>query len=71
MTGSMLRLGLGGALLPALLPGQRRLTAPPRGFGAYVAEAVRHWGIPGLAIAVVRDDSVVKGIELSAPYVTP
>jgi len=34
MTGSMLRLGLGGALLPALLPAQRRLTAPPRPAGS-------------------------------------
>jgi CubicO group peptidase (beta-lactamase class C family) len=55
----MLRLALVGALLPTLLSAQRRLTAPLRGFGAYVAEAVQQWAIPGLAIAVVRDDSVV------------
>lgn len=57
MTGSMLRLPLVGALLPTLLTAQ--LSAPLRGFDAYVAEAVQHRGIPGLAIAVVKDDSVV------------
>jgi len=59
MTRSMLRLVLVGGLLPALLPAQRRLPAPLRGFDAYVTDAVRHWAIPGLAIAVVKDDSVV------------
>jgi CubicO group peptidase (beta-lactamase class C family) len=57
MTGSMLRLALVGALLPTLLPAQ--LPAPLRGFDAYVAEAVQRWAIPGLAIAVVKDDSIV------------
>lgn len=59
MTGSLLRLVLVGALLPTLLAAQRRLPTPLRGFDAYVAEAVRHWAIPGLAVAVVKDDSVV------------
>jgi hypothetical protein len=55
MTGSTLRLALVGALLPTLLTAQ--LPAPLRGFDAYVADAVQRWGIPGLAIAVVKDDA--------------
>jgi len=38
---------------------QGRMPAPLKGFDAYVAAAVEQWGIPGLAIAVVKDDSVV------------
>lgn len=33
--------------------------SPLDGFDAYVARAVKDWGVPGLAIAVVKDDSVV------------
>ena len=33
--------------------------APLRDFDAYVARGVRDWRVPGLAIAVVKDDSVV------------
>ncbi len=57
MTGSMLRLALVGVLMTARLTAQ--LPAPLRGFDAYVAEAVQRWGIPGLAIAVVQNGSVV------------
>lgn len=32
---------------------------PAPGFDAYVARAVRDWNVPGLAIAVVKDDSIV------------
>jgi len=32
---------------------------PLKDFDAYVARGVRDWRIPGLAIAVVKDDSVV------------
>ena len=32
---------------------------PLSGFDAYVAKAVRDWHVPGLAIAIVKDDSVV------------
>jgi CubicO group peptidase (beta-lactamase class C family) len=38
---------------------QGRVPPPLRGFDAYAAAAVERWGIPGLAIAVVKDDSVV------------
>lgn len=41
--------------VPALLHAQ----APLKDFDAYVARGVRDWRIPGLAIAVVKDDSVV------------
>src|SRR5437899_7323929 len=40
----------------------QRPTAEPRelrGLTAYVSRAIRDWGVPGLAIAVVKDDSVV------------
>jgi CubicO group peptidase (beta-lactamase class C family) len=59
MTGSTLRFTLVGALLPTLLPAQRPLPAPLRGFSAYVGEAVQRWAIPGLAIVVVKDDAAV------------
>lgn len=32
---------------------------PLRGYEAYVAQALRDWEVPGLALAVVRDDSIV------------
>lgn len=34
-------------------------SGPMDGFDAYVAKAVKAWEVPGLAIAVVKDDSVV------------
>src|SRR6185437_7181579 len=33
--------------------------APLDGFDSYVARSVKDWNVPGLAIAVVKDDSVV------------
>ena len=33
--------------------------APLRGLEAYVEQGMRDWGIPGMALAVVKDDSVV------------
>ena len=49
-----LTIGLGGAAAP-LVPAQ----APLSGFDAYVARSVKDWNVPGLAIAVVKDDSTV------------
>ena len=46
-------------LLAAPVSAQTRVPAPLKSFEGYVAQAVRQWGIPGLAIAVVKDDSVV------------
>ena len=61
------------AASPALLAGQAR-TLPPRlaEFDRYVTQAARDWKIPGLAIAVIKDDSVVlaKGygvLDLARP----
>jgi CubicO group peptidase (beta-lactamase class C family) len=54
---------LAAAVLPAVAltwPGQvRAQQAPLRDFDAYVAKAVQDWRVPGLAIVVVKDDSVV------------
>src|SRR5512136_102205 len=33
--------------------------APLAGLNAYITQAIRDWEVPGLAIAVVKDDSVV------------
>jgi CubicO group peptidase (beta-lactamase class C family) len=37
----------------------RSVDAAVREFDAYAAKAMREWGVPGLAIAVVRNDSVL------------
>src|SRR6266545_4660727 len=42
--------------VPALLHARQ---APLKDFDAYVAKAVQDWRVPGLAIVVVKDDSVV------------
>jgi CubicO group peptidase (beta-lactamase class C family) len=47
-------------VLPSIAAAQRsRVASPLDGLDAYVAQAVRDWNVPGLAIAVVKDDSVV------------
>ena len=43
----------------ASLPGQSQPNPDLAAFDRYVAQAVRDWRVPGLAIAVVKDDSVV------------
>ena len=50
-------LGLLGAR--ALLAQQARPPRALRDLPAYASQAVTDWGIPGFAIAVVKDDSVV------------
>jgi CubicO group peptidase (beta-lactamase class C family) len=47
---------LAGALLPCTAAAQ---AAPLRGLDAYVASGMDDWLVPGLAIAVVKDDSVI------------
>src|SRR6266498_3612413 len=42
--------------LPAAAQG---VEAPLAGFDAYVSRAVKDWDVPGLAVAVVKDDSMV------------
>src|SRR5437879_13861235 len=46
-----------GAPLAAQRPAA--LPRPLRGLDAYVTAALRVWDVPGLAVAVVQDDSVV------------
>jgi len=52
---------LSGALaLSAILPsGALAQAAPLTGFDAYVAKALQEWRVPGIALAVVRGDSVL------------
>jgi CubicO group peptidase (beta-lactamase class C family) len=49
-----LGIALTGAAAPRVLA-----QAPLTGFDAYVARSVKDWNVPGLAIAVVKDDSTV------------
>ena len=50
---------LAGAAALALLAPSARTQSPLAGFDAYVSRGVKDWNVPGLAIAVVKDDSVV------------
>ena len=62
MTGARIRAWRVGALLlaaaPAVAPAQTR-RAPLAGLENYVTAAMRQWNVPGLAVAVVKGDSVV------------
>jgi CubicO group peptidase (beta-lactamase class C family) len=53
------RLLVGGAALTLALSPRASTQSPLTGLDAYVARGVRDWNVPGLAIAVVKDDSVV------------
>ena len=60
MTGSRRSGAIAALVLSLLVP--RALAAqsgPLKGLDAYVTQAMRDWRVPGLAIAVVKDDSVV------------
>jgi CubicO group peptidase (beta-lactamase class C family) len=46
------------ALMAAALPATAQ-TAPPAGLDSYVTRAMADWQVPGLAVAVVRGDSVI------------
>jgi CubicO group peptidase (beta-lactamase class C family) len=46
-------------LLPLVAPAAEAQRAPLRGLDAYVERAMREWQMPGLAVAVVKNDSVV------------
>ena len=50
------------------LAAQRR-TDPLRGLDAYIQQAMKDWRVPGLAIAVVRGDSVVYARGFGVPEV--
>lgn len=47
------------ASLVALPAAAQGVDAPLAGFDAYVSRAVKDWDVPGLAVAVVKDDSMV------------
>jgi CubicO group peptidase (beta-lactamase class C family) len=44
---------------PAAAQGGARAPAQLKGFDAWVDRALKDWGVPGLAVAVVKDDSMV------------
>src|SRR5688500_6510763 len=46
-------------LLPFLATSTEAQRGPLRGFDAYVEGAMRDWQVPGMAIAILKDDSVV------------
>jgi CubicO group peptidase (beta-lactamase class C family) len=55
-----------------LVSGQQSLQAPGAEFDEYVNKAMKEWGVPGVAVAIVKDDRVVyaKGFgvrELNKP----
>ena len=52
--------GLTLLVLPAALRAQKPVPAAGlRDFDAYVAKAMKEWQVPGMAIAIVRNDSIV------------
>jgi CubicO group peptidase (beta-lactamase class C family) len=59
--GHIQRILVGAALAFVLIsPREMPAQAPPlHGIDAYITEAMREWEVPGLAIAVIKDDSVV------------
>lgn len=56
---TLLAAALALAVASPLAAQARGARDPWREFDAYVAQAVRDWSVPGLAIAVVKDDSLV------------
>lgn len=56
---SSLRRVLAILALPLAAAGAHAQGAPLDGFDEYAAKAMRDWRVPGMAIAVVKDDSVV------------
>lgn len=53
-----MRRGLGAMLLPALAAGAQGREPYP-GLDAYINTAIAQWKVPGLAMAIVRNDSVI------------
>ena len=47
------------AAVASVASAQQRVPAPLQGFDAYVTKAMQEWDVPGIAIAIVRDDSVI------------
>jgi CubicO group peptidase (beta-lactamase class C family) len=58
----VVRRALGASLIAVLALAEgadAQQRGPLRGLEAYVEQGMRDWGVPGLALAVVKDDSVV------------
>lgn len=53
------RFALAAAALLLAAPGAGAQRGPLRGLDAYAEQAMRDWKVPGMALAVVKDDSVV------------
>lgn len=47
------------AALAWALPARAQAADPLRGLDAYIEQAMREWEVPGLAVAIVRNDSVI------------
>ena len=47
------------AVLPASLTAQGKPVAPPPGFDAFVAQVMKQFEVPGMAVAIVKDGKVV------------
>lgn len=47
------------AVIPVTQLSAQRRADPLRGLDQYIEQAMRDWNVPGLAIAIVKDDSVV------------
>lgn len=50
---------LSAALLVAALPLRADEPAPLKGLDEYITQAMKDWDVPGLSVAVVKDDAVV------------
>jgi CubicO group peptidase (beta-lactamase class C family) len=48
-------------LVPAAIATAQPAPDPLAGLDDYVQKAMQDWGVPGLAIAIVKDDKVVLG----------
>jgi CubicO group peptidase (beta-lactamase class C family) len=54
-----LRALLAVVLVPAIAIAQAKPAAPPPGFDAFVASVLKQFKVPGVAVAIVKDDQVV------------
>ena len=59
MTMRLFRMLAGILLVPVTLAGQAKPAAPPPNFDAYVAAVMKQFQVPGMGIAIVKDDQVV------------
>src|ERR1041385_730139 len=55
----MVRLAWGGAFATVAHAASAQTKEPYPGLDAYIAKAIQSWHIPGLGVAIVRNDSVI------------